>query len=432
MEVKIEHLPKSLAKLTIELPPEAMKPYLERAARDLSSRHKIEGFRPGMASLGIVIGKLGAGPVWEHAADEAVRKSFVQAIIDHDLPTVGQPEISVSKLAPDNPLIFTATVAVLPTVKLGEYHAIKSRRTAPQVEPAAIDKALDDLRNMMATETPVDRPAKSGDKVEVDFDLFIDHVAVENGSSRQHPVTIGSNQFIPGFEENLIGLKKDETKEFSVTFPAAYHAAHLANKKGDFKVTAKNIFQIDQPPLDDEFAKKAGKFNNLAELRTQLEKNLTDEAEANADAKFERAIIEEIIDRSTFDDIPEILMTNELDKMIEELKDDVARRGAIKFEDYLQGLKKTVADLRTEFQAPAARRIKAALVLRTIAKAENVTANDTDVDEEINNQLRTHSYDPNLQERIKSGDFRDFIRHQQVNRAVVEKLKSWATEKKPE
>lgn len=432
MDVKIERQPKSMVKLTIELTPEAMKPYLEHAAKDLSTKHKIEGFRPGMASLGIVIGKLGAGPVWEHAAEEAVRKSFVQAIIDHDLPTVGQPEISVSKLAPDNPLIFTATVAMLPTVTVGEYHKINSRPSAPVVEPATIDKAINDLRNMMATETSVDRPAKTGDRVEVDFDLFIDHVAVENGSSRQHPVTIGSNQFIPGFEENLIGLKPGETKEFSITFPAAYHAAHLANKKGDFKVTAKNIFQIDQPPLDDAFAKKAGKFKDLTELRTQLEKNLADEAAANADAKFERAIIEEIIDRSTFDDIPEILMNNELDKMIEELKDDVTRRGAIKFEDYLQGLKKTVTDLRTEFRAPATRRIKAALILRAVAKAEKVTVSDTDVDEEINNQLKAHSYDPSLQERIKSGDFRDFVRHQQVNRAVVEKLKDWATPKKAE
>lgn len=274
MNITVEPKPISQVSLTIEISPAEMQPYLEKAAAELSKEHKIEGFRPGKASLGIVIQRLSAQHVWETAAELAVRKTLVQAIMDKKIATIGQPHIHILKLAPDNPFIYQADTAVLPTIELGSYDQFKMKKNRKDVSPTDVDKAVEDLREMFASEALVDRAAKIGDKVEVDFDLTVGKVPVENGSSKQHPIKLGSGHFIPGFEDQLVGMKKDDHKNFSLAFPKEYHQAVVAGKSGDFSVTMKSVFEITKPELNDDFATKAGKFTNLADLRTKLTDNL--------------------------------------------------------------------------------------------------------------------------------------------------------------
>ncbi len=427
MNVTVESQPKSELKLTIELSVEEMQPHLQKAAESLSSEYKIQGFRPGKASLGIVIQKLGAAVVWEAAAEFAVRKSFVQAVMDHKLQTIGTPHVHIQKLAADNPFVFTAEIAVLPEITLGAYQQLRVKKPTAKVTPAETDKALADLREMFATEAQVDRAAQMGDKVEVDFDLHIDQVLVEGGSSKQHPIKLGSKNFIPGFEDQLVGMKKDERKTFSLPFPKDYHNQQVAGKNGEFSVTMKSVFNVTTPDMNDEFAQRAGKFQNVAELRAQLEKNLLDEATEKLDATYEREVVDALIAKSKFGELPEVLVTNEVEKMLHELEDQVTQQGGVKFEDYLKGLKKTVDELKKDFRPKAEQRVKAALLIRQVAKQEKIEAEPGEIETEVKQTLKLYQGQPDILKRIDSDDYRDYVRSLIINRKVVQKLKDFAS-----
>lgn len=427
MNITVAKQPKSQLKLTIELTPEEMQPHLQRAAEILSREHKIEGFRPGKASLGIVLQRLGSAVVWEAAAEEAVRKAYVAAVREHQLKSIGRPHIHIQKLAPDNPFIFTAEVTILPDITLGEYKKFKAKRKLATVKPEEVDKALDDVRSMLATEALVDRAAKMGDKVEVDFDLSLNHVPLENSSSKQHPITLGSHHFVPGFEENLVGLKKDDQKEFDLDFPAEYHNKQVAGKKGTFKVTMKSVFEVTKPELNDALAQRAGKFATLAELRQQLENNLRSEVEQKEDAAFENALVDELIHRSTFGELPELLLDSEIEKMLAELREQIERQGGT-FDEYLQSVKKTTDDLKREFRGPGERRVKAALLIRTIAEQEKIEVPKEEIEQEVQSTLKMYAGQPEILERIDSEDYRDYVRSLLINRRVIGQLKTWASQ----
>lgn len=428
MQITVDRQPKAQVKLTIELSVEEMKPYLEKAAETLSSRHKIEGFRPGKASLGIVIQKLGAAAVWEEAAEEAIRKSYVAAVRERQLKTIGQPHVHVQKLAPGNPFVFAAVTSVLPDIQLGEHRTLKAAKKPVTVTPAEVDRALDDLRAMFATEALVDRAAAMGDKVEVDFDLSINHVRLENGSSKRHPINLGSNHFIPGFEEQLVGLKKGDRKEFTLPFPKDYHNKQAASRPGTFQVTMQSVFQVTTPELTDEFAKRAGKLQTVAELRGQIEKNLLTEGEQKEDTVWENALVDELIGRSKFGDLPDLLVDSEIAKMLSEYREHVERQGG-KLEDYLRSLQKTEDSLKQEFRQPAQRRVKAALLIRQIAEQEQLNASTEEVEKEVQSTLKLYQGQPEILGRIDSQDYRDYIRSMLVNRKVIQNLKELAVQK---
>ncbi len=424
MRIDLEPQDQGQIKLTVELTPEDMQPHLEHAAESLSKQYKIAGFRPGKASLGIVIQKLGAQAVWEEAAESAVRRTFAASIKEKEIDAIGQPHIHIIKLAPDNPFVYTAHVSVLPPVAIGDYTTFSAKREVPDVSSEKVDTAIEDMRKMFATHNKVERPAQHGDRTDVDFELTLDGVPMENGTGKNHPVVIGSKQFIPGFEDNLVGLKTGEKKEFSVTFPESYHHAPLAGKTGQFRVSVNSVYEVVNPELDDAFAKKAGPFNTMTELRAKLENNLKEEAADEADRRLEKAIIDELITRSRFGDLPAVLIDNEVEKMMAELKDEVQRQGGPSFDDYLKGIKKSVDDLKKEFRPQAEQRVKAAILIRAIAKKEGITADDKQVDEELNSTKNMYQGSPDIIKRIDTDDYRDYLRTLQVNRKVVEMLKA--------
>lgn len=427
MRIDLEPHTDGQVKLTVEISPEEMQPHLERAAESLSKEHNIPGFRPGKASLGIVIQKLGAQAVWEQAAEHAVRRTFVATIKEKEIDAVGQPHIHIIKLAPDNPFVYSAHVAVIPPIAVGDYSSFQARKEAVAVQPDKVEAAIEDLRKMFATHEKVDRPATHGDRTDIDFELTVDGVPVENGAGRNHPVVIGSKQFVPGFEDNLVGLKSGEKKEFHVTFPTDYHHKPMAGKVGKFSVKMNSVYQVNTPAVDDEFAKKAGDFSNVSELRSKLEANLQQEAEEDADRKFEKQVVDELIARSRFGELPVVLINNEQEKMISELKDEVSRQGGPSFDDYLKGIKKSVDELKKELRPAAEQRVKAALLVRSIAKKENITPNPKQVEEEVTSTKRLYQESPEILQRIDSEDYREYLKSLQVNRKVVELLKSKAS-----
>jgi trigger factor len=421
MLTKINKLPKSTAELTIEVSSEELKPYLAKAAADLSKQMKIPGFRPGHAPYDLVKKQAGEMKIYEAALEPAVAKTYAKAVIEQKLPVIGQPKITVSKLAPGNALVYKAVVSLLPAVQVGKYRGLKISRREVKMDGQEVKKTLLELQKALAKEKRVTRKAQKGDKVEVDLETFRDKVPIDAGQSKNHPITIGEGQFIPGFEDNLIGLAEGEDKSFTLKIPKDYHRKELAGQPVDFKVKVKGIYERELAPLDDNFAKQVGHFEKIEDLRKQLGENIMEEKKVKEKQRWELALLDEILKKSKFEEIPDILVEAELHKMMHELEHEVENNG-MKFDDYVASLKKTKDDLQKEFRPRAEKRIKTALVIREIAKIESVEVSESEVEVEHKKQIEHYSANPQVLEYIKQDEYNDYLRNVMVQGKVFEFL----------
>ena len=409
MDVHIVRLPKSQVTLTIEVTPEELRPALQQAVQEISREVEIAGFRPGKAPYDIVVKRVGEMRVYQHAAEFAVADSFPGAVKQEKLTTVGQPEISVQKLAPGNPFVYTATVSVIPEIKLGNYKKIKVEKKTPQVDKKDVEETLHNIQKMHGTEARVQRAATRGDKVEVNLQIFRDSVPIDGGQAKNHPVIIGESNFIPGFEDHLINMKENEKKEFTLTFPKNYHQKDLASKDALFKVAVTAVYNITLPPIDDEFAKTVANLPTLDELKKRVEQNIKEEKKHREQQRYERALLEEVIGKSEFGELPVFLVNNELDRMSHELRHDVERRG-MKYDNYLSSIKKTEESLRQEFLPEAEKRIKSALILREIGQKEGIEVTNEEIDRIITEEEKHLADQPEALKNLKTAGYRDYLR----------------------
>lgn len=423
MKTQLQKLPRGQMELTIELTAEEYQPFLEQAAKKIAAEIKIPGFRPGKASFEIIKQRVGENEIWQEALEFAIRKTLVKVIDENKLMTVGSPQADVVKLAPANPVIYKAIVNLLPQVKLGDYKKIKLTKKPIKIKPEQIKKVLADLQKMRAKETLVNRPAQKNDKVEIDFATFLDRIPMENGKTTKAPLIIGEGNFIPGFEDQLIGMSRDETKEFQLKFPENYHQKNLAGRLVDFQVKMNAVYNLELPELNDDFIKSLGKFQNLGELENQIKENLEAEAKHQEEHRLEDEMMEKIIKLSEFDDIPDLLVDSESKKMIDELEYNVSMQG-IKFDEYLTHLKKTRDDLLLDFVQPAIVRVKSALIIRNIGQTENIIALEKEVDEEIEKALANYGSNAEIEKNLKEPAYRDYLKNVIVSRKVIEYLGS--------
>ena len=283
-------------------------------------------------------------------------------------------------------------------------------------------KILENLRNMHTKEVIKLGQLAKGDKAVVSFEVFVDNVAIEGGSSPEHPLVIGEEQFIPGFEEQIIGLSKNEKKEFELRFPENYHQKNLANKLAKFKVEIKETFKRDLPELNDEFAKTLGEYKSLAEIKKGIEENLKGEASQKETQRQELAMLEELVKITTFEDIPDSLVEAEAHRMVHELEHSIEGQG-LKFDDYLSHLKKTEEDLKKEMLPEAKKRIQTALITRQIAKDNNLTVTDEEVDKEIQEAEKMYQGNTEVLENLKSPAYKNYLQNSLLNRKVIDFLK---------
>lgn len=422
MNVKKETLEKSQVKLTVTLTADEFLPYVEKASRRIAEQIEIPGFRKGQAPVEMVRSKVGDMTLHQEAAQLAVEKTLEQAIKDEKLDTVGQPAIAIDKLAPGNEFVYTATVPLLPEVKIGDVKKLKVKPEEVKVTEEEIEKVITNVLRLRAKEQLVDRAAKMGDKVEIDFDVYLDNIPVDGGSGKKYPLVLGEKTMIPGFEEQVVGLKTDETKEFKLTFPQDYHQKMLAGKETEFKVKVNAVYEIVLPEMNDEFAATLGDFKTVADMKAAVEKNLKEEKEQQSEGKFERDILEEIIKLSTFGDIPEVMLTQETRVMMSELEQNVQRQG-LDFNEYLTHLKKDRKQLMLDLTPDAVKRIKSALVIRELAKQEKIEPTEEEIKAELD-QLR-HAYEGNqaVQRQISSAAYREYISNVVRNRKTIHWLK---------
>lgn len=425
MKVTKKDLEKSQIELLVEVSVEELAPFILKGAQSLSKEIKIEGFRPGKVPVDVLKQKIGEMAILEEASRLFINKQIF-TIIDENLKDkeiVGQPEVDISKLAPNNPMEFKIKVSLLPEIKLGAYKDFAFESNKVKVEESEIQKVLNDLLEMRAKEKISDQAIKNGDKVITSVNLFLDKVPVEDGQNPEVTVIIGKNYFVEGFDKNLLDLKKGDTKEFTIVYPESHFQKNLAGKKVEFKIEIKEIYEREIPEVNDDLAIMF-RFKNVAELKENLSKTILDQKQRESDQKVEIKIIDKIIENSKFDDIAESLIRNESEIMMREVEQNVISQGG-NLDDYLKSLGKSQDQLMLEMMPNAVKRVKSALIFKQIAKLENVEPDEIQIDKEIEALKARHSQDAEALKSITSHGYRAYVSNFFLNQKIVESLKKW-------
>ncbi|MBI4592202.1 trigger factor [Candidatus Uhrbacteria bacterium] len=418
-----EILPKNGLKLTFTLTQDDALPYLEEAAKRLSEQTSIPGFRPGHASFDVVKQRLGEMKILEEALESIVRKSFISAILEENIDTVGSPKVDVVKLAPGNDIVFTAEVTLMPRAKsLPDLSKISVAAQKPIVEDKEVDLALRDLQRMQTSEVraTAQEAVAMGDKVVISMNMKLDGVPVEGGQSPNHAVYLNEEYYIPGFKEKLEGMKEGEKKTFSLAFPKEHVQTMVAGKDVEFDVELKELFHLQPPALDDTLAIMLG-MKDFEALKDVIKKNLLDEKEHETRSKEEKEMLELVAGKTQFEDIPDLLLNEEINKMILELQRAVESQG-LEFDTYLKNLGKTLAQMKLDFTPQALMRVKVAIAMREIAKEQGIEATDKELDEELDRIAEGYE-DTKTKEQVYSPQYRDYMEQILKNRKVIEYLR---------
>lgn len=382
MSVQVENLEKNMAKLTIEVSAEELEKAIQSAYVKQKGKINMQGFRKGKAPRAMIEKMYGVGIFYEDAANALIPEAYSKGAEESELDIVSQPDIDVVQLESGKPFIFTAEVAVKPEVMLGDYKGVEVPKADLEVTEEEIEAELkkEQERNSRVVDVD-DRAVQDGDTVKLDFEGFVDGVAFDGGKGEDYPLAIGSNSFIPGFEEQLIGAKIDEPLDVNVTFPAEYQAEELAGKDAVFKCTVHKIEMKELPKLDDDFAKDVSEFDALAEYKADIKKNLTEKKAEAAKRAKEDAAVDKVIENAQMD-IPEPMIENQMNQLV----DDFARRmqsQGISMEQYIQITGSTQEAMREQMRPQALKRIQSRLVLEKIAETEDIQIADDKFEAEL-------------------------------------------------
>jgi len=428
MKVDTEKKGQGKIALTVEVSVEEAAPYLDRAALRLAHKHQMPGFRPGKAPMSLIKSKIGDMALYEEALQELVTKTMVKALAEKKINSVGHPELNVSKVAPGNPIVYTAIVSVMPEINLGNWRSVQIGKKLITITEDEVDAMLDQLRNMQAKEVAVDRAANKSDKVELNFEVKQNGVIIEGGKALKYPVILGKGAMVPGFEEKLIGMKAKDKKEFDLKFPKPYFQEKLAGTEAHYSVELMAVYERTLPAKDDEWA-KAVMGKTYKELIEELRDNLKKEKEAKERHRIEKEMFDKIIDQASFSDIPEILLKSEAVKMVSELEHDVTHRG-MKWEQYLNSIKKTKEELEKEFGSQADKRVKSALALRHLADELGIDVSDQEVDGDLVKQRERYKDDANAREQLSRPEYKSYLKRILINRKTIDNLVSLLAEDK--
>jgi len=382
MEIKKEELSKVKVKIIIDVTEAELKPHIEKVYKNLAKGLKIAGFRPGKAPQFVVEKEIGQDKFYAEVLDSVLPEAYYNAITQEKIVTVSRPDIKVTKYAPTGGLTFEAEVEVLPEVVLPDYKKIKISKKEVKVTGKDIDNSIQELQERYAEFRDVERKAVKGDRVEINFEGSKGGKLVEGSKGEKYPVTIGAGMFIPGFEENLIGMSKEEEKTFDVTFPKDYHEKRLQGEKVTFKAKIISISEKVLPELNDDFAKKFGIFKNADELRKGVEKNLAEVKEMEERRRLEEDIMTKISEKTKVE-VPDALIHQEIHSMLHTAEHNLQSSG-LTMEQYLKTSGKTMEDIEKEMKPDAEKRVKMGLVLSKISEVEGMGVTKEEVEIEKN------------------------------------------------
>ena len=420
-----EKIEKSQVALTIEVSAAEFEAAIEKAYQKMRKNINIQGFRPGKAPRKMIEKMYGAEVFFEEAINIAFPDAYEAAVKEQELQVVGYPEVDMLGECTKEGFTFTARVPVYPEVTLGEYKGLSAIKGEVKVTEEDVADRLQTLADRQTRLVSVEREAKLGDTAVIDFEGFLNGVPFNGGKGENHSLELGSGSFVPGFEDQVIGMKAGDEKDIDITFPAQY-TPELAGKAVVFKVKVHEVKEKEIPELDDEFAKDVSEFDTLDELKADLEKKIAEEQEKAAQQAFTDALMEQVAEGITVE-IPDAMVENQTKQFIDNFKMQLAQQG-IPYEEYLKMTGTEEAKLMEEAREPALRQVRMDLAMAAIIKAEGITASDEEVEGEYTKMAEQYGMDI---EMVKKYLPADQIRDELVSRKAIEVVTSSAKAKKP-
>jgi trigger factor len=426
MQISREQLTPTKIKLTITIDQELLEGVKAEVVLLMGRNVRIQGFRAGKAPKHLIEKQIDQAALQTEFMEQAVNRAYVGALQSEKIRPTAQPQIAISKFVPFDTLEFTAEFDAIGTIKVADYKKLKLARKAVTVTQDQIDAVMADLKGRVADKEDVDRAVKSGDQATIDF-VGVDAKTKEpiNGADgKDYPLLVGSNSFIPGFEDNVIGVKPGAEKEFEITFPADYSVQALQKRKVNFTITVKSVQAIKEPNLDDAFAAKVGPFKTMAELKADIKGQLTSEAEEQSRRNFENELIETLAKQSEVA-IPDSLIDEEIDRLEAEEKRNLVYRGQT-WQEHLDADGETEETHREKNRDPATMRVKAGLVLGEIADTEGIDVSPEELKIRIQ-QLKGQYKDVAMQAELDKEDNVRDIASRIVSEKTIAKLTEYVT-----
>lgn len=395
---KMESVGVNKVKVEIEVSPEDFAAALQEAYIKNRGKFNIQGFRKGKAPRPVIENFYGEAIFYEEAFEAVFPDSYTKAVDELEIVPVSRPDVDIKTIGKKEGIVYTAEVFVKPEVELGEYKGVKAEEVKANVEDSQVDAEIARVAEQNVRWIDVDRAAQDKDKVIIDYSGSVDGVKFDGGTAENQTLDLGSNTFIPGFEEQVIGMNKEEERDINVTFPEQYQAEHLAGKEAVFHIKLHDVKEKEMPEIDDEFAQDVSEFDTLDEYKASIKERLVKNAEEQAMQATKSNVVAEVVKNATID-LPECMIDNQIDHQIKQIEYSMMYQG-IKLEDYLKMTGGTMEALRKDYRDPAENSVRSQLVIEAIQKAEGISATDEQVEEEL--KTRAERYKKELDEYRKS------------------------------
>lgn len=426
MAVKCEEVEKNLTKLSFEVSAEEFEKAIDRAYNKNKSKFNVPGFRKGKAPKSIVIKYYTKAVFYDDALNDLLPDAYDAALKESGLDVVARPEFDVEEVKDGEPVVFTALVTTRPEIKLGKYKGIKVDKIDYTVSDEDVQKDIEAAQQRNARLVSVDdRAVEKGDIAVIDFEGFVDGVAFDGGKGEGYDLEIGSNTFIPGFEDQLIGANVDDLVDVNVTFPEEYHAEELKGKDALFKVKVNEIKVRELPELDDDFASEVSEFDTLAEYKEDVRKKLEEKAKEKAEIETQNAVIEKAVEKAKFD-LPEVMVEERIDNMIREMAQNLSYQG-MSIEMYLQYTGQSIEQMREAYRETATKQVSANLVIEAISKAEGIEVSAEELEMNLVDMAKKYNMEVDKLKELVSEPELENIKKEMVFTKTVEMLANNAT-----
>lgn len=429
MKTTVKHLSDTKVELTIALGEEELKAAEQVALTKLAKSVKVPGFRKGNVPASVAAKHVDPEALGQQTLEDALSKAVAEAYMNEDIQALDRPAVEIKKFVPGKELEFTAEADILPKVKLGDYKALKAETPKATVAAKDVDEIIERMRQGFAEKKEVERAAKNGDEVKIDFVGKKDGVAFDGGTAQDYDLKLGSNSFIPGFEEAIVGKKPGETFDIDLEFPKDYHAADLKGAKVVFTTTLKAVNEIALPEVNDEFAAKSGQFTTVGELKDDIKRELKAQKEREAKEKLKDELVGQLVEVSDVP-VPEILLKDQAASIERDMTQNLMYQG-LTLEQYLEnkGFESKEKWLETEVNDAAKKRVQAGLALAELSKVEKIEATNQELDEHVALYKKQYANNPQMVEQFDKPEARRDIANRLLTEKTVDRLVELNTKK---
>lgn len=402
----------------MEFTAEDFEDAINKAYQNNKSKYAVDGFRKGKAPKKLIEAKYGSDIFFEDAINDLFADGYPKALDEFNIEPVDRPSADFDKIEAGKGFSVTVKVTAVPEFTVKDYKGVKVEKKDFSVNEEDIEKELKSLQKRNSRMILVERPAKEGDTVLIDYAGFVGDEQFEGGTAERQPLTLGSGTFIPGFEEQLIGVSAGEEKEVKVTFPEEYHSEDLAGKEAVFKCKVHEIKETELPEIDDDFAKDVSEFDTLEELKNQIREKLEKNAAEKAEYESKNAVLEKVYEANEID-IPDVMVEDQIDDMIREFDQQLRYQG-MDIQKYFEYLNKDVRDFREELKPDAYKKVKTRLLVEAVADAENLSATDEEVEKEMSSMSEMYKIEPEKLKSMMNDENMAYLKKDIKNRKAID------------